>query len=72
MMSDDEALYVRAQHIHIVSCNGDDDNNYGNEVGKADDKASYIKAQDGNDVNNYGNEVNIVNDKSSYIMWPDG
>ena len=71
-VSVNKALCTRVQHIHILSCNGNDDINYGNEVNKSDNEASYIAPQDGDDVNNYGDEVNKVNNEASYITLPDG
>ncbi len=43
----DEASCASARHFPIASLNGDDDNNYGNEVDKVDNKASYITSPDG-------------------------
>ncbi len=47
MNVDNEALCASARHFHIASRDGDDDNNYGNEVNKVDDEASYITLPDG-------------------------
>ncbi len=44
---DDKALCASARHFPIASLNGNDDNNYGNEIDKVDDKASYITSPDG-------------------------
>ncbi len=44
---DDEASCTSARHFHNASRDGDDDNNYGNEVDKVDNEASYITLPDG-------------------------
>ncbi len=44
---DDKASCASAWHFHIASCDGDNDNNYGNKVDKVDNEASYITSPDG-------------------------
>ncbi len=43
----DKASCASARHFPIASLNGEDDNNYGNEVDKVDNEASYITLPDG-------------------------
>jgi hypothetical protein len=43
---DDKASCPSARHFPIASLNGNDDNNYGNEVDKVNNEALYITLPD--------------------------